>query len=169
MKKCTAHLPEYPRTSSESKNKNLREQNGSLNIFYIQKCLVECPYVFHHSPALEQFLTLLWLLLYFWPCQHLPWSPVVWTLPFSQLSCVLHLVLLTSITCSPVPTLFANPAPDHMQLKTSWTAWCSLSAKFPHSSSSVLAPCSPSPCEEWGTEWHGNNPNKQPPHSHTRS
>lgn len=74
----------------------------------------------------------------------------MWTLPLGQLSRVLHLVFSQASLVPQFLLVFANPAPDHMHLKTPWTAWYSLSAKFPHSSSSVLALFSPSHCEEWG-------------------
>lgn len=70
----------------------------------------------------------------------------------SSASCI-----TTSSTCPPAPICLplcstATPAPAHMQLTTIRTAWCCLLARLSCSSSSVLAPCPPSPCEEWGSD-----------------
>lgn len=152
MKKGTACLPEYPRTRSESKNNNCREKNGRLNIFspyavsrnktsWVSICLSSqlcLSAVLGTSVVAPLAIGLVSIYLEILLCGHYPWasSHVFFILCCSQASLVPQFLLV-----------FAIPAPDH---ETSWTAWCSLSARFSHNSSSVLAPCS----EEWGTEWH---------------
>lgn len=68
MKKGTAHLPEYLRTTSESKERKLKREERVFQHLPVLMLspeirLVECPHGFHLSSALEQFLALLWLLL----------------------------------------------------------------------------------------------------------